>query len=264
MLENKSLTQLKALMADVKDLDDDRLVALRKDPRQGAKKLVQQVEKRIQRQAAAYKAYQARLTYERQLLDQDPGLLIAGVDEVGRGPIAGPVVAAAVILPADTHRWIAVTDSKQISDKTRRQMADLIRQEAVAYAICEISPQIIDQVNIYQASRLAMKGAVDQLSVQPGYLLIDAMTVDLDIPQMAITKGDSKSLSIAAASILAKVYRDDYMIQMAQEYPEYHFDQHMGYPTSVHLQALAKYGQTSIHRQSFGPVQRTQKNYKPS
>ena len=264
MLENKSLAQLRALMADVKDLDDDRLVALREDPRQGAKNLVQQVERRIQRQAAAYKAYQARLAYERQLLDQDPELLIAGVDEVGRGPIAGPVVAAAVILPADTHRWMAVTDSKQISDKTRRQMADLIRQEAVAYAICKISPQIIDRVNIYQASCLAMKGAVDQLSVQPDYLLIDAMTVDLDIPQMAITKGDSKSLSIAAASILAKVYRDDYMIQMAQEYPEYHFDQHMGYPTSVHLQALTKYGQTSIHRQSFGPVQRTQKNYKPS
>lgn len=260
-MKTKSLRQWQAVMAEVKDLEDERLDLLRQDARKGAQALVKKVEKRIQQEKLDYQSYQERLSYERQLLTQDDQLLIAGVDEVGRGPIAGPVVAAAVILPRDSSAWVHINDSKKISDKNRRQMADLIKDQARAYAICEISPDLIDQVNIYQASRLAMKGAVERLPLQPDYLLIDAMTVDLPIGQQAIIKGDLKSLSIAAASILAKVYRDDLMIQMAQHYPEFHFDQHMGYPTADHLQALSQYGKTPIHRQSFGPVAKTVKVY---
>lgn len=180
---------------------------------------------------------------------------ICGVDEAGRGPLAGPVVAGAVILnPAVTIEGL--NDSKQLSEKARNQLAEAIKKQALSYSVAFISPEVIDTINIYQASKLAMIEAIKGLSIQPDYLLSDAMPLSgQPIPFEAIIKGDCLSASIAAGSILAKVARDDYMVKMAMIYPGYGFEQHKGYPTKQHLQALDTLGITPIHRKSYHPVQ---------
>lgn len=177
--------------------------------------------------------------------------ILCGVDEAGRGPLAGPVCAAAVILPE--HLEIpGLNDSKKLTDKKRRELFPLIKEQAIAYGIGIATEGEIDEINILQATYLAMERAVAQLSVKPDLLLIDGNRAkDFGIPAKTVVKGDSLSASIAAASILAKVTRDDMMLELAETYPQYGFDIHKGYGTKAHYAALTEYGACQIHRKSF-------------
>lgn len=185
-----------------------------------------------------------------------PAGLVCGVDEAGRGPLAGPVVAAAVIL--DPARPIpGLNDSKKLSEKKRAALAPLIRERALAWAVAEASVEEIDRLNILHATMLAMQRAVAALAVRPESALIDGNRCPpLDIPAEAVVQGDGKIASIAAASILAKTVRDAGMLELHERYPQYGFDRHMGYPTAAHCAALAEYGTSPVHRRSFGPVAR--------
>lgn len=177
--------------------------------------------------------------------------IVCGVDEAGRGPLAGPVCAAAVILPRDLQIE-GLNDSKKLTDKRRRALFDVITAQAVSYGIAFASEQEIDEINILQATFLAMRRALDQLSVRPAIVLIDGnRETDFGLPVRTIVKGDSLSANIAAASVLAKVTRDDFMLEQAQRYPQYGFDIHKGYGTRAHYEALRQYGPCPIHRRSF-------------
>jgi ribonuclease HII len=178
---------------------------------------------------------------------------IAGIDEAGRGALFGPVVAAAVILNPK-RRIVGLDDSKKLALERRTELAEKIHEHAIAWAVAEIDAQRIDAWNIYQASRQAMTVALQQLTVVPDYLLIDAMVLDVMIEQKSLIKGDARSVSIAAASILAKTHRDARMKEWDTVYPEYGLAQHKGYATAEHLAALQKWGPTPLHRQSFAPV----------
>lgn len=176
---------------------------------------------------------------------------VCGVDEVGRGPLAGPVVCAAVIMPLDDI-VLGVDDSKKLSAKKRKQLSEEILKKAIAYRICCVEPQIIDEINILQATRLCMKNAVEGLPVQSDFCITDGnMTLDISVPQTSIVKGDAKSYTIGAASIIAKVYRDELMEKYAEQYPEYGFESNVGYGSAAHIEAIKKYGLTPIHRRSF-------------
>ena len=178
-------------------------------------------------------------------------LCVCGVDEAGRGPLAGPVCAAAVILPE--HLEISgLNDSKKLTDKKRRELFPVIQEQAVAYGIGLASEQEIDEINILQATFLAMRRALDQLSVRPDLALIDGnRETDFGLPVKTVVKGDSLSANIAAASILAKVTRDNIMIQLSEQYPEYGFEIHKGYGTKAHYAALTEHGASPVHRRSF-------------
>jgi ribonuclease HII len=184
-------------------------------------------------------------------------VMIAGVDEVGRGSLFGPVVAAAVILPPDT-RIRGLRDSKQLLEEDRNRLAAIVRTRAIAFAIEEVDSETIDRVNIYQASRMAMTAAVLRLTPQPDHLLIDALRLDLTHAQTSIIYGDSLSISIAAASVVAKVYRDARMRELDQQYPGYGLASHKGYGTPEHREALRKLGPSVLHRKSFAPVAQTE------
>lgn len=181
--------------------------------------------------------------------------LIAGTDEVGRGPLAGPVVAACCIMPKDCYIE-GVTDSKKISEKNRKILEGIIKEKAISYKVVFIDPKKIDEINIYEASRHAMTTAINTLDVKPDYVLADAMPLFIDIKSESIIKGDEKSFTIACASILAKVARDEYMVELDKLYPEYGFAKHKGYPTKQHLDAIKEYGILDLHhRKSYSPVQ---------
>lgn len=187
-------------------------------------------------------------------LNKDGYLLIAGTDEVGRGPLAGGVLAAAVIL-SPNNPIEGLNDSKKLSEKKRIELDKEIREKALAYAYAYVNERIIDEINIYQASKLAMIRAISYLKVKPEYILSDAMPLkETNIPYQAIIKGDSLSATIAAASIIAKVKRDEIMNSFAHVYPNYGFEKHKGYPTKLHLEALKKYGPVKIHRRTYKPV----------
>lgn len=192
------------------------------------------------------------LKYEKELYKENI-TLIAGVDEVGRGPLVGPVVAAAVILPKNYHLE-GLTDSKKLSEKKRNTFFEIIKRDAISYGLGVIPAKKIDEVNIYEASKLAMIEALNNLEVKPEHVLIDAMKLDLDIPSTSIIHGDALSLSIAAASVIAKVTRDAMMYELHQKYPMYHFDKHKGYPTKLHLECLEKYGPLENYRFTYKPV----------
>ena len=177
--------------------------------------------------------------------------VICGVDEAGRGPLAGPVCAAAVILPQG-EIIPGLNDSKKLTDKKRRELFPIIKEQAIAYGIGLASQQEIDEINILQATFLAMQRALDQLTVKPDLALIDGnREKDFGVPVKTVVKGDSLSMNIAAASILAKVTRDDLMVQLAEEYPQYGFEIHKGYGTKAHYAALTEHGASPIHRMSF-------------
>lgn len=197
------------------------------------------------------------LKYEKELYIKDI-TLIAGVDEVGRGPLVGPVVAAAVILPKD-YQLLGLTDSKKLSEKKRNTFYKIINEEAIAIGIGIVDAKTIDEINIYQASRLAMIKAINSLKIKPEHILVDAMPLDLDIPSTSIIHGDALSLSIAAASVIAKVTRDKMMYDLDEKYPEYGFKRHKGYPTKEHLEAIKKYGVLENYRFSYKPVQDAKK-----
>ena len=190
--------------------------------------------------------------YERDLLNKGISL-IAGVDEVGRGPLIGPVVAAAVILPPN-YALEGLTDSKKLSEKKREYYFDIIKKDALAIGIGVVDEKKIDEINIYEATKIAMKEAINNLAIKPEHILIDAMPLDLTIPTTSIIKGDLLSLTISAASVIAKVTRDHMLYEIDKEYPMYDLKNNKGYGTKKHLEAIKKYGITKYHRLSYKPV----------
>ncbi len=193
------------------------------------------------------------LEYERKLYEQGYEL-ICGCDEAGRGPLVGPVVAGAVILPKNYHLE-GLTDSKKLSEKKREIYFEQIKEDAIAYGIGIVDAKTIDEINIYEASRLAMKKAMENMKVKPEYVLTDAMPInDYPVPVEAIIHGDGLSITIAAASVLAKVTRDHIMYELDQKYPQYEFKKHKGYPTKRHLELLRLYGPTEDYRFTYRPV----------
>lgn len=178
---------------------------------------------------------------------------IAGIDEVGRGPLVGPVVTAAVILQKDFYDE-RINDSKKLTEKKRELLYDVIMENALSVGIGISSPEVIDEINILNATKKAMIEAINNLSIKPEHLLIDAVKLDIDIPQTSIIKGDAKSQSIASASIIAKVTRDRMMVELDKKYPMYDFKHNKGYGTKKHIEALYKYGPLKEHRKSFAPV----------
>ena len=193
------------------------------------------------------------LEYENELYKQ--GItLIAGVDEVGRGPLVGPVVTAAVILPKG-YFLEGINDSKKLTEKQRDKYYDIIMRDALAVSIGMKDNKVIDEVNIYEATKLAMYDAINGLKIKPEHVLIDAMKLEkLDIPSTSIIKGDAKSEAIAAASIIAKVTRDRMMIELSKKFPEYRFEKHKGYPTKAHIENVKKYGLLDNYRFTFRPI----------
>lgn len=192
--------------------------------------------------------------YEKEVYEQGYKY-IGGVDEVGRGPLIGPVVTSCVVLPKD-FKLDGLTDSKKLSEKKRNEFYNYIINNCIAYSIGSCSPEEIDEFNIYQASRIAMIRAIDEVKKQIplDYVLSDAMPIDIDIPVLDIIKGDAKSISIAAASVVAKVTRDKLMYELDKQYPEYGFAKHKGYPTRSHYDALNKYGLIEGYRKTYSPV----------
>lgn len=194
--------------------------------------------------------------YERKLRENKI-TLIGGVDEVGRGPLVGPVVAACVILPEEGNLSLdGLTDSKKLSEKKRDELFIKIKEEALAIGIGIIDEKKIDEVNIYEATKLAMKEAINNCPIKPEHILIDAMPLDIDIPTTSIIKGDIKSITISAASVIAKVTRDRMLYELDKKYPMYDFKDNKGYPTKKHLEAIEKYGIIKEHRRSYGPVKK--------
>lgn len=192
--------------------------------------------------------------YENELYEKGV-TYIGGVDEVGRGPLIGPVVTACVVLPKD-FKLDGLTDSKKLSEKKRNVFCEYIKEHAICYAIGMCTPEEIDELNIYEASRVAMIRAIKEVQKQIPleHVLVDAMPMEIDIPTTSIIKGDAKSISIAAASVVAKVTRDKMMYELDKLYPEYGFASHKGYPTKKHLVALQTYGLIEGYRKSYGPV----------
>jgi ribonuclease HII len=229
------------------------LEALRQDARRGAQMLAKQLRARRQAKQAEAQRLRHLLKFETELWAQ--GFVhIAGVDEAGVGPLAGPVVAGAAILPAG-YKLHELNDSKKLNEATRKQLAAQLKNDAVAWAVAQAEVEEIDRLNIYHASLLAMRRAVEALTQTPDYVLVDARTIpNIRMPQRGIIKGDSLSASIAAASILAKTTRDALLLEYEQQYPGYGFAAHKGYPTPEHFKALRENGALPIHRRSFHPV----------
>ena len=218
------------------------------DSRTGVQKLVDTAKKRVDKLQKEMIRTENLKKYEKEY---DTYTYICGIDEVGRGPLAGPVVAGAVILPKDCD-ILYINDSKQLSEKKREELYDVITKEAVAWAVGYASPERIDEINILQATYEAMREAVGKLDPAPDLLLNDAVTIPgVEIRQVPIIKGDAKSISIGAASIVAKVTRDRLMEQYADVFPEYDFASNKGYGSAAHIAALKEYGPTPIHRHSF-------------
>lgn len=231
--------------------------ACQNDPRQGVQRLAVKLVKDQEAQVLEQARIQQLLVEENKLWKQG-FLLLAGVDEAGRGPLAGPVVAGACILPANFN-LPGLNDSKMLTESKREKLFTQIRSQAIDFAIGSAEPAEIDALNILQATKLAMKRAIEGCTVRPHYLLIDALNLpNVHLPQLPLVGGDRLSASIAAASILAKVTRDRLMVQLHTLYPEYGFSKNKGYGTSEHLQALKQFGPCPLHRRSFAPVnQRT-------
>lgn len=247
-----TIKEIKKLLATIGDLDSPIIKVLAKDSRAGVQKEIQKRKQAIQAEIDENRRLESMLSYEKELYAQ--GIkLIAGVDEVGRGPLAGPVVATAVILPQNC-KIKGLNDSKKIPKKKHEKIFQAVKEKALAIGIGVMDNHVIDQVNIYEATKIAMKEAIAQLQIKPEHLLIDAMELDLPISQTSIVKGDANSLSIAAASIVAKVTRDKIMANYDQEFPGYDFSQNAGYGTAKHLEGIAKLGITPIHRTSFEPI----------
>ena len=190
--------------------------------------------------------------YEKDLIKN--GIkLIGGIDEVGRGPLVGPVVAACVILPLN-YKLEGLTDSKKLSEKKREKFFEILSHDAISIGVGIIDEKKIDEVNIYEATKLAMSEAYNKMKIKPEHVLIDAMPLELPVPTTSIIKGDAKSLTIAAASVIAKVTRDHMMDELHEKYPYYNFKKNKGYPTKEHVEAINKYGIIKEHRKTYGPV----------
>ena len=247
-----TIKEVTALLAQVDNLDSPVWADLAQDDRTGIQAAIKKRQKELEKEATEDARLEAMLFYEKALYENGVEL-IAGIDEVGRGPLAGPVVAAAVILPKGCKiRYL--NDSKKIPKSKHEAIYNEIIEHAVAVGVGVKDAAVIDQVNIYEATKLAMLEALGQLSQEPEHLLIDAMKLDTPIPQTSIIKGDANSLSIAAASIVAKVTRDKMMADYDKEFSGYGFAKNAGYGTSEHLEGLNKLGITPIHRKTFEPI----------
>ncbi|HFI0237402.1 TPA: ribonuclease HII [Streptococcus suis] len=247
-----TIKEVTALLAQVNSLDSPVWAELAQDDRAGVQAAIKKRRKELEKEAAEDARLEAMLSYEKALYENGVEL-IAGIDEVGRGPLAGPVVAAAVILPKDCKiRYL--NDSKKIPKSKHEAIYQEVMERAAAVGIGVKDAAVIDQVNIYEATKLAMLEALGNLNQEPEHLLIDAMKLDTPLPQTSIIKGDANSLSIAAASIVAKVTRDKMMADYDKEFAGYGFAKNAGYGTSEHLEGLNQLGITPIHRKSFEPI----------
>jgi ribonuclease HII len=250
-----SIKEIKELLKELTDLTDSRWADFEADSRSGVQVAVKQRKKVLQVELDEEARLEYMLRYEKELYARG-FQAIAGIDEVGRGPLAGPVVTACVILPKNC-KIKYLNDSKKIPKTKHEAIYQAVLHQALAVGVGIVENKIIDQVNIYEATKIGMLQAIDNLQGQitkPDYLLIDAMKLDSTIPQQSIIKGDATSLSIAAASIVAKVTRDKIMADFDQKFPGYAFAKNAGYGTAEHLVALDKLGITPIHRQSFEPI----------
>ncbi len=245
----KKIAQIKNELQSLEDNDLDSFIEqYAQDPRAGVQSLVAQAQKQQERLAAELARIESLRIYEEKYADY---AWICGIDEVGRGPLAGPVVAGAVILPKGC-RILYINDSKKLSAKKREELYDVIMNEAVSVGLGMVGPERIDEINILQATYEAMREAIGKLSPQPTLLLNDAVTIPgVDIDQVPIIGGDAKSISIGAASIVAKVTRDRLMVEYDAQMPEYGFASNKGYGSAAHIEALKKYGPSPIHRKSF-------------
>jgi len=252
LLENLTIKQIKQLM-DHNTIDPNLLNKLKTDERKGVQQLIKLYEKRQEIEAKRKEQYVQLIQFDQQFKTSKHHL-VAGVDEAGRGPLAGPVVAAAVILPSDL-KLIGINDSKQLTETERKSFYDDIIANAISYHIAIVHNDEIDEMNIYQATKKAMIDALTQLHISPHIALIDAMPIrSLPFKTKSIIKGDQKSISIAAASILAKVKRDEIMSEIDKRYPYYQFAKNKGYGTKEHLNSLKQYGCSPYHRKTFSPV----------
>lgn len=232
---------------------------LENDDRAGVKKALARWQRQYEKRQLEIKAYQMKKVFDASF-EPFHDALVAGVDEAGRGPLAGPVVSAVVILPKDTEELIGLDDSKAISKATREQLAAQIREIALSYSVHIQSAEKIDELNIYAATKDSMEQAIESLSVKPDFVIADAMALNIDCPTSSVIKADAQSLAVAAASILAKTTRDDLMDELHQEFPMYNFMKNAGYGTAEHLAALHTFGPCAHHRKSFEPVKTLLKN----
>ncbi len=251
MISELSASKVKELVSE-KTLDEQILLmeSLKADKRKSVNQLAVKIEKALKKREDEYLRLEIMQNFEREARVNGYAQ-IAGLDEAGRGPLMGPVVASAVILPDDCI-IMGLDDSKKISEPRREELFKEVTEKALAIGVGISSHIEIDEINILNATKLAMKRAVENLDKTPDYLLIDAVKLtDINIEQESLIKGDSRSLSIAAASIIAKVTRDRIVTELSEMYPEYGFEQHKGYGTSAHYQAIEKHGITPVHRRSF-------------
>lgn len=248
----QSIKEIKALLQSIDSIEALDAHEWNQDTRKGVQQALLSRRKQLLKAQALIDKYETMSEYENEIFSQDAQAVICGIDEVGRGPLAGPVVACAVILNAG-HAYYGLDDSKKVSHAKRLELKAALEQKATfAYGLA--TPEEIDDLNIYQATQVAMMRAIEALPKQPTHLLIDAMELPLDIAQTSIIKGDAKSVSIAAASIMAKEYRDAYMRELSAEYPGYDFEHNVGYGTKAHLAGIDKLGVTPEHRKSFEPI----------
>lgn len=251
-MSKETISQVKTHLHNVQSLADPYVKGLMADERKGVQQALVQLRHRLERQQKAQAAFKQRFKYE-DYYWQHGARYIAGMDEVGRGPLAGPVVTCAVILDS-SFDLLGVTDSKQLTRHERENLYLQIVNEAVEVSIAVNDQDVIDKLNIYAATQDAMIRAVNNLHHRPDHLIVDAVPLALDIPQTTLIKGDQKSISVAAASIVAKEYRDHLMRDYDRVYPGYGFAKNMGYGTKEHLAGLEKQGACPIHRRSFSPV----------
>lgn len=252
-MSNKTVAEIKATLQTIHDPDSPVFESLKDDPRKGVQAAIRQWQRREERRQEALTAFHQRFKFENYYW-QHGCQYVAGMDEVGRGPLAGPVVTCAVIL-SPAFDLVGVTDSKQLTRHERENLYLQIVNEAVEVSIAVNDVEVIDRLNIYAATQDAMMRSVQQLHHRPDHLIVDAVPLPkLAVPQTTLIKGDQKSISVAAASIVAKEYRDHLMRDYDRVYPGYDFAENMGYGTKKHLTGLKELGATPIHRRSFNPV----------
>ncbi len=229
------------------------MVELAQDSRTGVKNALARWQRHYQKKEIILQEHMEKIAFDKSF-EPFQGARVAGVDEAGRGPLAGPVVTAAVVLPPNVTELVGLDDSKNISKAERQRFAALIRRVAVTYSTHIQSAQIIDELNIYAATKKSMEQAVKALAIRPDFVIVDAMALNVDCPTESVIKGDAKSLAVAAASILAKTTRDAIMDQLHIDFPDYHFEKNAGYGTAEHVEALHIHGPCKHHRTTFEPV----------
>ncbi|HAL08850.1 MAG TPA: ribonuclease HII [Staphylococcus sp.] len=252
-MKQKSIKEITSEIQQYATIDAINGSIHNEDERKGVQNALIKRIKQLEKIEELNLKYEKMNQYENRILSENQDALICGIDEVGRGPLAGPVVASAVILERG-HHYLGITDSKALSQSKRSFFEQEIYNKALSVGIGIATVEEIDELNIYEATKVAMQRAIDQLNYKPDHLLIDAMTLANDIPQTSIIKGDLNSVSIAAASVIAKEYRDKLMTEFNLEYPGYDFDKNKGYGTKTHLEGIETCGITPIHRKSFEPI----------